>query len=131
MNILFRGSSSCEGFRFSSVIKGLISAFILAIILSILVSLLLHLTSISESLLNNFSTFIFFISILFGSIIGAYSAGCKGLLHALSVSILFLLLILLLGVIGITGHTHIFARIGFALLAGILGGFIGIGLSTK
>jgi putative membrane protein (TIGR04086 family) len=114
--------------------KGLISAFIIAIILSLLVSLLLQFTSISESLLNNFSTFIFFISILCGSIIGAYLAGGKGLVHAFSVSILYLLLILLIGFIWSTDTinlTQITTRIGFTLLSGILGGFIGIGLSSR
>lgn len=123
-----------EGFRFSCVLKGLLSSFILAVFLSMLVSLLLHLTSLSEGLLRNFSIFIYFISILAGSIIGAYSAGCKGLLHALSVSILYFLVILLIGSIWDTSTltlAHTFTRIGFALVSGILGGFIGIGLSAK
>lgn len=123
-----------EGFQVFCVLKGLIWALVITIILGVLVSLLLQYTPLSESLLPNFSTFIFFICMLLGATIGARSAGCKGLIHGLAVSTLYLVLILIIGLIW-SPETFTLAyflkRISYSLLAGILGGFIGVGLAAK
>lgn len=125
---------SCEGFQFYCVIKGLIYAFLLTIFLCIFVSLLLQYTPLSEGLMQNFASFIFFVSMLTGGIIGARSAGCKGLFHALSITIIYLVIILLIGLIwnseALT-FIQILKRTGYSILSGVLGGFIGIGLSSK
>ncbi|MCR4442733.1 MAG: TIGR04086 family membrane protein [Peptococcaceae bacterium] len=125
---------SPEGFQITSVVKGLSWALVITIFLGITISLLLQFTSLSETLLQNFSAFIFFISMFFGATVGARSAGSKGLLHGLCVSALYLVLVLLTGLIW-SPETFTFAgllkRTGFAVLAGILGGFTGIGLAAK
>ena len=127
-------SVSSEGYQISSVIRGLIWALVLTIILGVLISLLLQFTSLSESLLGSYSTFIFFISMLVGSTIGSRAAGSKGLWHGLSITLLYWLLTLIIGLIWNPGAlTLIFLakRLGLTLTAGVLGGVIGIGLSEK
>ncbi|MDX9872570.1 MAG: TIGR04086 family membrane protein [Clostridia bacterium] len=134
MKSSLKNSPSYEGFKLSAVIKGLIIALVLTLILCILVSLVFQFTPLSESLLDNFSAFIFFISMLAGSLLTAYAAGGKGLQHGLAVSGLYLLVILAMGLIwDPLSFTllHIAKRAGLALLSGVLGGFIGIGLATK
>lgn len=125
---------SCEGFQFSCVTKGLIFAFLLTIILCIVISMLLQYTPLSEGLMPNFASFVFFISMLAGAIIGARSAGCKGLFHGLSVTLIYLAIIFVIGLISNPDtftFLHIIKRIGYSVLSGVLGGFIGIGLATK
>lgn len=125
---------SCEGFQFSCVTKGLIYAFLLTIILCIFVSVLLQYTPLSEGLMPNFASFIFFISMLTGAVIGARSAGCKGLFHGLSVTLIYLAIIFVIGLISNPDtftFLHIIKRVGYALVSGVLGGFIGIGLAAK
>jgi len=125
---------SSAGFQIASVATGLCWALVITILLGIAVSLLLQFTPLSETLLQNFSAFIFFISMFLGATIGARSAGGKGLLHGLCVSALYLLLVLITGLIWTPETftlTGLLKRAGSALLAGILGGFAGVGLAAK
>jgi len=123
---------SLEGYQIGSVVRGLVWALVATILLGIIISLLLQYTSLSESLLGSYSTFIFFISMLVGSTIGARAAGNKGLLHGLSITLLYWILTLIIGIIwNPEALTMIFLakRLGFTLAAGVLGGIIGIGLA--
>lgn len=134
MNKLIQKPSSGEGLQIICVLKGIFWASVITIFLNLIVSFLLQYTSLSEGLLPEFSTFIFFISMLLGATIGARSAGKKGLLHGLSVSTVYLILLLLIGLIFIPDAisiSYLLKRVGYSLLSGILGGFIGIGLSAK
>lgn len=134
MKSILKNTPSYEGFKLSTVIKGFIVALVLTLLLCIIVSLVFHFTPLSESLLDNFSAFIFFISMLIGSLLAAYAAGSKGLLHGLAVSGLYLLVILAMGIISDPASftfLMVLKRAGLALLSGALGGFIGIGLATK
>lgn len=134
MNKIMHNSTSDNIFKVGAVIKGLIWALVITIFLGIVVSLLLQYTALSESLLNNFSTFIFFISMFLGSTIGARLAECKGLLHGLSVSFVYLILIVAIGLIW-SPETFttvlILKRAAYSLVSGLLGGIVGIGLSAK
>lgn len=123
---------NAEGFKVSSVLKGFIWSLVSTLILGILFSLLLQFTSLSEGMLDSYAIFIFFISMLIGSTIGARSAGSKGLWHGLSITLLYFVLTLFIGLIwSIESLSLIFLakRIAAAIVAGILGGIIGIGLS--
>lgn len=79
-----------------------------------------------------FSTFIFLISMLLGAVIGARAAGCLGLLHGLCIAVLYWLLLsaitLLWGLVPFD-WPHLALRFVFALIAGAIGGIIGIGLA--
>ncbi|MFY9175690.1 MAG: TIGR04086 family membrane protein [Peptococcia bacterium] len=125
--------TEAQGLKLRSIIKGLIWSLITTFILSILFSLLLQYTSLSEGMLDSYGTFIFFISMLVGSIIGARSAGCKGLWHGLSITLVYFLFTLLFGLaLSASSLTSIFVlkRLVAALAAGVLGGIIGIGLAN-
>lgn len=120
------------GFQLRSVIRGLVWALAVTILLGLIISLLLQFTSLTEGLLGSYSTFIFFLSMLFGATIGARTAGNKGLLHGLSITLLYWIITVIIGVIwNSESLTLLFIakRFGLCLLAGVLGGIIGIGLS--
>lgn len=132
MNRSGRTTSVFEGYQLNAIIRGLFWALLVTIILGIIISVLLQYTSLSEGLLGSYSTFIFFISMLSGSAIGAKAAGSKGLLHGLSISLLYWILTLLIGIIwNPEALTLIFLakRLAFTLGAGVFGGIIGIGLA--
>ena len=134
MNKIIHGSPSGESFKAGAVIRGLIWALLITILLGIFVSLLLQYTALPENLLNSFSTFIFFISMFLGATIGARSAGYKGLLHGLSVSLIYLVFIVAIGLIWSPESFSaglLLKRIAYSLVSGVLGGIIGIGLSSK
>ncbi len=123
-----------NGFQGKYVVKGFIWTLIITITLGILLSLILQFTPLSESLLAGLATFIFFISMLLGASIGARAAGNKGLLHGLAVCLSYWVLTLLVGLCwspDIFTLYLIFKRLGFAVLSGVLGGIIGIGLSNR
>lgn len=133
MNKTVHKSTTGE-FKPGAMIKGLIWALVITIFLGIVVSLLLQHTALSESLLNNFSTFIFFISMFLGATIGARIAGSKGLFHGLSVSMVYLILIVVTGLLWSPDTFTaglVLKRTAYALVSGLLGGIVGIGLSAK
>jgi len=120
--------------NFSSVLRGLAWALIISVLLSLLISLILHFTSISEAFLPSFATLIFFLSILLGSTICARHAGHKGLFHGLWVALIYFLISLILSVFFSAGPFSwaVFAKkIAYTILAGVLGGIIGIGLTNN
>lgn len=125
---------SVEGLQFNAIVRGFIWALIITIILAVLFSLLLQYTSLSERLLSSYSTFIFFISMFLGATIGARAAGRKGLFHGLLITLLFWLITLVIGIIwNPEGLSLLFVlkRLGYTLIAGVLGGVTGIGFSGK
>lgn len=75
---------------FSSVLNGLIWSLVVSICLSAIITLILHFTAVSESLIPAFATLIFFLSILVGSIVSSKNAGNKGLIHGVSVGLIYL-----------------------------------------
>lgn len=123
-----------EGLQLNAVIRGFIWALVITIILGIVFSLLLQYTSLSEGLLSSYSSFIFFISMFIGATIGARAAGRKGLIHGLLITLFYWLITLIIGLIWnpeAFSALFILKRLGYTLAAGILGGIIGIGLSSK
>lgn len=122
------------GLQINSVFKGVIWALIITIMLGVLLSIFLQYTPLSEVFLTGFSIFIFFISMLLGALISAHSAGCKGLFHGLSTSLVYFVLMTAAGLICVpTAISLGFAikRFSLCLVSGVIGGIIGIGLSTK
>lgn len=127
-------SSACTGLQINCLLKGLAWSIGLTIILTLIVSCILQFTRLSENLLPSFSSFIFFISMFLGATIGTRSAGCKGLLHGLSISIGYLILTIVLGTLANPGALTLgifLKRSTVTLTSGVLGGIIGIGLSNK
>lgn len=123
-----------EGFQLLAVIKGITWALIITIILGVILSILLQFTSLSETHLTSFATFIFFISMLLGATISARYAKCKGLYHGLAVSLAYLILTIAIGLIWIPEVFTwglILKRTAFTIISGALGGIIGIGLATS
>lgn len=123
-----------SGLQVGCVIRGVVWAFLVTVILGIALSIILHFTELSESLIAGFSLLILFLSMLLGSSGGAMTAGSKGLLHGLSVCLVYFLATLLIGLIWNAGAITLFfivKRLLLALVSGVLGGIIGIGLSTR
>lgn len=123
-----------DGLQLSAIIRGFIWSLVFTIVLGIIFSLLLQYTSLSERLLSSYSTFIFFISMFFGATIGSRAAGRKGLIHGVLITFIFWLITVVIGLIWNPDVFSIFfivKRLGLTLLAGMLGGITGIGLSGK
>lgn len=124
-------NSNVGGFKIASVLNGLIWSLSVSILLSIVITFFLHFTALSEELIPAFATLIFFMSILIGSIVSAKSAGSKGLIHGLSIGIIYLAISLVLGLIFINNPFNwlvFLKKIAYTFLAGAIGGVVGIGL---
>lgn len=120
--------------NFKAIIRGFTWSLIISVVLSFIISLILHFTSISEAFLPAFATLIFFLSILLGSTICAKQAGNRGLIHGLIVAFIYLFLSLILSVLISSDPFSwvMFAKkIAYTILAGALGGIIGIGLTNN
>ena len=125
-------NNNTGSFDFSSVLNGLIWSLVVSICLSIIITLVLHFTAVSENLIPAFATLIF-LSILSGSIVSAKTAGNKGLIHGVSVGLLYLFISLILSLFIISGSFGwlVFLKIAYTLIASSIGGIIGIGLSNQ
>ena len=127
-------NNNTGSFDFSSVLNGLIWSLVVSICLSIIITLVLHFTAVSENLIPAFATLIFFLSILSGSIVSAKTAGNKGLIHGVSVGLLYLFISLILSLFIIScsfGWLVFLKKIAYTLIASSIGGIIGIGLTNQ
>ncbi|MDD2400820.1 MAG: TIGR04086 family membrane protein [Clostridia bacterium] len=122
-----------EGLQISYVWKGLRRSITITIILGIIASILFQYTPLSERLLPSLSTFVYFISMFFGATLAARTAGRKGVIYGIIVSFLYFLIILFICLF--VDHSLItlalfFKKLAIATISGVLGGIIGVGMSS-
>ncbi|MDD2432292.1 MAG: TIGR04086 family membrane protein [Clostridia bacterium] len=126
-----RDFSKAEDWQIPCVCKGLLCSILITIVFSLSFGLLLQYTPLSENYLPSISTFVFFISMLLGSTIAAYTAGHKGLLYSTTVSFTYFLLTLLFCFFpapSLLTFSLLLKKTFLTITSGILGGIIGIGL---
>lgn len=119
-------------FSLNAIFKGLLAALIIAVLGSALLGFVYYVTSISETTLPLASSILYYISIFAGSVMAACWAGGKGLVHGISVALLFMLSGWLIGHFLL--HTTLTAGVSLqkaviSCLAGAVGGVLGVGLS--
>lgn len=115
-----------------SVRRGIITALSTALILILLFALLFHFTPLSESLLPLMSLLILIVSVFFGSMVGAREAGIRGLFHGLIIGSIFFIFIAIISAFIAPGTLALWAlakKLLACLLAGIVGGMIGVSMS--
>ena len=116
------------------VIKGSVAAIIITLIALFIFALLLTYTSIQENTIEPVIIVITAISILIGSSISTIHVKRKGFLYGSLVGLIYILTIYLLS--AITGSGFSFSiytgiMIGASVIAGMLGGMVGVNIGTR
>lgn len=117
-----------------TIIKGSLVAIAITIIGLLIFSLILTYTNVKESAQMPTVITIMAISIIVGSIISTRKVSKKGLLNGGLVGLIYILVIYLLSSIFVTNfsmNTHTLITIIVAIIAGTLGGVIGVNLISK
>lgn len=115
-----------KSFKLSLVVKGILISALFALVLSLLFSLILTFTRIPESTLS--LQIIYGISVFSGAALTSYQAGAKGLYYGLTVGVGFILFLLLVSAILISGSPAwlgIGEKTIISLVCSAVGGIIG------
>lgn len=117
--------------KFTAIFKGMLLALALSIIFSVLSGLIYHLTSIPEHTLPWAAALILGASACGGAASAGRNAGNKGLYHGILVGLLFFLAVWLAAGLFMPGQAVLsnLQKFIITLVAGSLGGIIGVGLS--
>ena len=102
------------------ILKGSLVSIILTLILLLITSLILTYTNVSEN-----------ISILIGSILSSMNIKKNGLLNGALVGGIYMIAIYILSSVSVTGYsinTKTFIMLAVSILAGIIGGIIGVNI---
>lgn len=123
-----------EDSNFVRIIKGSILSIILTIICLLIFSLILAYTNIPEKTMISVITAVTAISILAGSIISVSKIEKKGIINGALVGLIYILTIYIIssiakGNFGITINSIIL--IASAIIAGMLGGIIGVNIKNR
>lgn len=114
------------------VVKGSIVAIIITLILLFIFAALLTYTKIQESVINPVVIVITAISILIGSSISTLKIKKNGLLNGALVGLIYIITIYLISSLtgsGITCNINSIIMMASAIVAGMLGGIIGVNLN--
>ena len=114
------------------MVKGTVYALIIASLLNLLAGTIMYYSTVSDLWLGGLATFIFGLSIFCGGIVASFKASTKGLLHGISVGVLFLVVAALIS--GLMDSTTIVGatllkKTLIAIIAGGMGGILGVTLS--
>ncbi|MBO5142485.1 MAG: TIGR04086 family membrane protein [Clostridia bacterium] len=115
------------------IIKGVVISYAMTIVLIALYSLILAKTNVSESTIPTCMIMICIVSILIGSSICNKKIKEKGLVNGGIVGFSYILVLYLLSSIFVTGFalsTYSLVMILFCVLAGILGGIVGVNMNS-
>ncbi|GAB6157428.1 hypothetical protein JCM39194_06280 [Desulfotomaculum varum] len=119
--------------HFSSVWRGTLVSLIFSLCLSILAGLAYYITGLSENTMPWVAGGILFVSVVTGSGYAAKRARSKGLFNGLGVGICTFIIIWLLVGLFLPGHVLLpgaLSKFVLTLLAGSLGGMLGVGLAS-
>ncbi|RKO67198.1 TIGR04086 family membrane protein [Desulfofundulus salinus] len=121
-------------FSLWEVLRGAFWGLAVSFLGSALIGAGYYFTSLSESSLPWFAAGLFFFSVLVGAWSAASRAGNRGLLHGLGVAVLFFLVSWLLATTVLPSQVmpvSLFQKLILALVAGALGGILGVGFSDQ
>ena len=113
------------------IVKGSGFAIIISLVLLLIYASLLTTTNISETTMTPVVITISGISILIGSSISSFKIKKQGMLNGARVGIIYMMFIYLLSSILLTGFTidmKSIMMIGIGLVAGMIGGIVGVNL---
>lgn len=118
-------------FSVGSVVRGTTLALLITLLLSTGFGIIYHFSSLSENTLPLFTAVILALGVFSGSLAAGKHAGNKGLYHGLAVGLLFFIIVWAVAALFFPGPAslHVFYKLLIALLCGIVGGVIGVGIS--
>lgn len=114
------------------IIKGSITAIIITLILLFIFAILLTYTKLQESIINPVVIVITAISILIGSSISTFKIKKNGLLNGALVGIIYIITMYIISSLTGTGFTcniNTIIMMASSVIAGMLGGIIGVNLN--
>lgn len=116
---------------FYAIIKGFFFSLVISLVLSIGTGAVYYLSSVSEKTLPWIAVSILALSCFGGSFAAGRDAGNRGLYHGLAVGFVFFIIVWLAAGFVMPGQAIIgmFYKFVIALLAGALGGIVGVGVS--
>lgn len=118
--------------NFIRIIKGSITSIILTLVLLFIFSIIVTYTNVKESIISPIIIIITSISILIGSSISSLKIKKNGLLNGAIVGIIYILTIYILSSImgiGFKIDINSILMIVFAIVAGMLGGIVGVNIN--
>ncbi|ACV62238.1 hypothetical protein Dtox_1362 [Desulfofarcimen acetoxidans DSM 771] len=116
--------------QITAVLKSTLVALMFSTVLIALLGLIIYYSDISETTIPWISAGIIFLSVTCGGLFAGKMSGTKGLLHGLSVGILFFLIIWLASALILPGHILLLSslhKLLLSLTSGALGGVLGVG----
>lgn len=131
-NLSFSSSTNIQrNFSIWLILKGMIFAFLFSLICFLILSLILTFTNISESIIKPASYIIMIISIVVGSGYVAQRVDKRGWMHGAITGLLYIIILSIMGILtggGMVLGQLFFSRIIIGIVAGGIGGILGINL---
>lgn len=123
-----------EKSNLSKIIKGILIAYGITFILIFIYAILLAYTRVPESTIPTIVSIICIVSVLISSALSTKNIKEKGLINGAIIGGVYILVIYILSSIstagfGISGYS--FLTILFSIIAGIVGGIVGVNLSQR
>ncbi len=115
-------------------IKAIGKALIVSLFLCVFVAILVYFTGIKETLLSPFGKIILTMAVFFASAQISHYHGNRGLVRGVSTGIIFFVIVLILTLVfnkSIVSIGAFFYSLMVCVIAGSLGGILGIGLSNS
>lgn len=108
------------------ILKGLVIAYLLVAILSIITGLIFYFTPLSEMWIHPIGAGLTTLALFFGGRSAAKAAGNKGLLHGITVGIIFIIIMVILSLSEDISWSSLALKSSYALLASAVGGISGV-----
>lgn len=119
---------------FMNIFKGIVLSFILTLVLLFIYSIILTYTSISENTIAPVIIVITIVSILIGSSISTTKIKKNGILNGGIIGLIYISFIYLISSIVQTGfglNIYSIIMIAFSVLAGMIGGIVGVNIKSN
>lgn len=123
-----------QGINFKTIIKSVLISYVLSIILLAIFSIILTYTSFPESSISLVVMVVSIISILYAAKIAAAKAKSRGWIIGSAAGLMYMFILYLISLIFThrpVFDSHVFSIFGIGLLAGAIGGVIGINLKKN
>jgi len=122
-----------QAFNFPAVLRGTVVALVVSILGAALLGILFYFFNFSEKFLSPVSGVVLFLSVFSGGLLAAHRAGNRGIYHGLAVGIVFFAVSWLLVTLFFPGNTvflNVLQKLAVIIMAGGMGGVLGVGLSS-
>ncbi len=126
-----KGNHTQKNFYIGFILRGLIFGFLLSLICFLIISIILSFSSISESIIKPSSYIIMVVSIVIASGYTSRKVDKNGWLYGAITGLLYVIILTIAGMItsgGFSLEQIMISRVLMGLIAGTIGGILGINL---